>query len=119
MFNNFRKSLFARAMLAGAAMNSGAAATEQLFRIVDLSAKTLAAPGATKHHIVIWGFRFAQGATDSGNKAIHADLDNTFSTCTFDPKAVSHDAAGDQRVDVCSLSEYAAPRRYYRMIGID
>ena len=48
MFYNFRKSLFARAMLAGAAMNSGAVATEQIFRIVDLSAKTLATTGATK-----------------------------------------------------------------------
>jgi len=119
MFNNFRKSLFARAMLAGAAMNSGAVATEQIFRIVDLSAKTLATTGATKHHISIWGFRFAQDASNSGNSAIHADLHDAFNTCTFDPKAVSHDAAGDRRVDVCSLSEYTSPRRYYRMIGID
>jgi hypothetical protein len=121
MFSNFRKSLFARAMLAGAAMNSGAAATEQLFRIVDATAKTLTATGTMKHHINDWGARFAQGGSISGNSAIHVDPHDARGTCTFDPKAGSGDAAADgqERVEVCSLFEYASPRRYYRMIGID
>jgi hypothetical protein len=121
MFSNFRRSLFARAMLAGAAMNSGAAATEQLFRIIDATAKTLAAPGTMKHNISDWGARFAEGTSTSGNKAIHVDPHDAPGTCTFDPKTVFGDAAADghQRVGACTLFEYASPRRYNRMIGID